>query len=66
LPPAVTWFVSVSVVTSALRGSATSVVMGTVLYGVPAVAVVIFGLLALRFVPGRSVAGHSFEQVDAG
>lgn len=63
---AITWFVSVSVVASALRGSATSVVMGTVLYGVPAVAVVILGLLALRLVPGRSVSGQSFEHVDAG
>ncbi len=62
----VTWVVSVFVVASALGGSATSVVMGAVLYGVPAVAVVILGLLALRLVPGRSAADRSFEHVDAG
>lgn len=49
----ITWAVSVSVVASALSGSATSVVMGAVLYGVPAVAVIILGLLALRLVPGH-------------
>jgi len=50
------------VVASALSGSATSVVMGAVLFGVPALAVVVLGVLALRVVPGRS----SFEHVDAG
>ena len=63
---AITWAVSVFVVASALSGSATSVVMGALLYGVPFVAVVIVGLLALRLVPGRSAAGQSFEHVDAG
>jgi len=58
----ITWVVSVSVVASALSGSATSVVMGAVLFGVPALAVVVLGVLALRVVPGRS----SFEHVDAG
>ena len=62
----VTWAVSVFVVASALGGSATSVVMGAVLYGVPAVVVVILGLLALRLVPGRSAAGRSFDHVNAG
>ncbi|MGZ8813183.1 MAG: hypothetical protein ACXWZI_04160 [Mycobacterium sp.] len=38
----VTWAVSVFVVASALGGSATSVVLGAILYGVPAVAVVIW------------------------
>jgi hypothetical protein len=52
---AITWAVSVFVVASALGGSATSVVMGAVLYGVPAVAVVILGLLALRLVPGHQL-----------
>lgn len=51
----ITWAVSVFVVASALAGSATSVVMGAVLYGVPAVAVVILGLLALRLVPGHQL-----------
>lgn len=63
---AITWVVSVTVVASALSGSATSVVMGAVLYGVPALAVLILGLLALKVVPGRSVADQSFEHVDAG
>ena len=58
----ITWVVSVSVVASALSGSATSVVMGAVLFGVPALAVVVLGVLALRVVPGRS----SFEHVEAG
>jgi len=58
----ITWVVSVFVVASALGGSAASLVMGAVLYGVPAVAVVMLGLVALRLVPGRA----SFEHVDAG
>ncbi|MCV7298826.1 hypothetical protein H7J93_04155 [Mycobacterium barrassiae] len=61
----VTWLVAVFVVASALAGSATSIVMGVVLYGVPAVVVLILGLLALRLVPGRC-AGRSFAHVDAG
>ncbi|WP_006246796.1 hypothetical protein [Mycolicibacterium tusciae] len=66
LTVAITWAVSVFVVASALSGSATSAVMGAVLYAVPAVAVVILGLLALRLVPGRSATGQSFEHADAG
>ncbi|MGZ5378380.1 MAG: hypothetical protein ACXWD8_10265 [Mycobacterium sp.] len=62
----VTWAVSVFVVASALGGSATSVVLGAILYGVPAVAVVILGLLALRLVPGRSAADQPFEHVTGG
>jgi hypothetical protein len=62
----VTWVVSVFVVASALAGSATSMAMGIVLYGVPALAVVILGLLALRLVPGHSAAERPFEHVDAG
>ena len=62
----ITWVVSVFVVASALGGSATSMIMGIVLYGVPAVVVLILGLLALRLVPGRSAADQSFDHVDAG
>jgi len=62
----VTWVVSVFVVASALSGSTTSLVMGAVLYGIPAVAVVVLGLLSLKLVSGRSAAGTSFEHVDAG
>ena len=61
-----TWLVSVFVVASALAGSATSMAMGVVLYGVPALVVVILGLLALRLVPGRSAAERPFEHVDTG
>jgi hypothetical protein len=62
----VTWVVSVFVVASALGGSATSLGLGVVLYGVPAVLVVILGLLALRLVPGRSAADQPFDHVGAG
>jgi len=63
---AVTWVVSVFVVASALTGSATSIAMGAVLYGVPALAVLILGILALKLLPGRSATDQSFEHVDAG
>ncbi|MFI5508112.1 hypothetical protein ACIA48_11635 [Mycobacterium sp. NPDC051804] len=62
----ITWVVSVFVVASALSGSATSVVMGAVLYGVPAVTVVVLGLLSLKLVPARQAVDKSFEHVDAG
>jgi hypothetical protein len=61
----ITWVVSVFVVASALSGSATSAMMGAVLYGVPAVAVVIFGLLALKLASGKG-ADQSFEHLDVG
>jgi hypothetical protein len=35
--------------------------MGAVLYGVPAVAVVVLGLLALKLTPGRSDADRTAE-----
>lgn len=63
---AVTWVVSVFVVASALTGSATSIAMGAVLYGVPALAVLILGILALKLLPGLSATDQSFEHVDAG
>jgi hypothetical protein len=62
----VTWVVSIYVVATALTGSATSMTMGVVLYGVPAVLVVVLGLLALRLVPGRAAAEQPFEHVGAG
>lgn len=62
----ITWVVSVFVVASALSGSATSVVMGAVLYGVPAAAVVVLGLLSLKVVPRRSATDKSFEHIEAG
>lgn len=39
---------------TALSGSVTGVVLALVLFGAPALAVLILGLLALRVVPGRS------------
>lgn len=39
---------------TALTGSATGVVLALVLFGIPALSVLILGLLALRFVPARS------------
>jgi hypothetical protein len=63
---AISWASSVFAVASALGGSATSFTMGIVLYGVPAVTVVILGLLALRLVPGRSAADQPFEHVAGG
>jgi hypothetical protein len=62
----ISWVSSVFVVASALGGTATSVTMGIVLYGVPAAVVVILGLLALRLVPGRSAADQPFDRVSAG
>jgi hypothetical protein len=62
----ISWVSSVFVVASALGGTATSVTMGIVLYGVPAAVVVILGLLAHRLVPGRSAADQSFDRVSAG
>ncbi len=63
---AISWVSSVFVVASALGGTATSVTMRVVLYGVPAAGVVILGLLALRLVPGRSAAERPFEHVAGG
>lgn len=58
--------VCVYVVAAVLGGSATSLVMGAVLYGVPALVVLGLGLLALWLVPARSTTDRSFEHVDAG
>jgi hypothetical protein len=39
---------------TALSGSVTSVLLAVVLFGAPALTVLILGLVALRVVPGRS------------
>jgi anti-sigma factor RsiW len=62
----ISWVVSVFVIASAMSGSATSLWLVIVLYGVPAVLVLILGLLALRFVPGRPAPDRQFEHVGSG
>ncbi|WP_112557490.1 hypothetical protein [Mycolicibacterium sp. GF69] len=48
------WMFSVFVVASALSGSSTTLAMGVLLYGIPAVTVGALGWLALKLVPARS------------
>jgi hypothetical protein len=57
--------ISVFAVASALSGAATSLLLGIVLYGTPALSVVILGLLALKALPGRP-ADRQFEPVGSG
>jgi hypothetical protein len=52
----VSWVVAILAFASALSGSAVGLVLGLVLYGTPALTVVILGLLALKVLPGRSAA----------
>ena len=49
----VTWVVFVYAFASALSGTVTGPGMSIVIFGVPALSVVVLGLLALKFVPGR-------------
>jgi Kef-type K+ transport system membrane component KefB len=49
----ITWVVAVFTFAAALSGSSTGSILGIVLYITPAVSVVVFGLLSLRFVPPR-------------
>ncbi|HET6733175.1 hypothetical protein [Mycobacterium sp.] len=60
------WVVTVFVVASALSGSTIGAGLGIVLYGIPALSVVILGLLALKLVPGRSSADRQFDHVGSG
>jgi len=62
----ISWVVSVFAVASALSGSAIGAILRLVLYGTPALSVVILGLLALRLVPGRLAADRQFEHVGSG
>jgi hypothetical protein len=50
----VSWVVAVFAFATALSGSVTGVVLALVLFGAPALCVLILGLLALRVVPARS------------
>jgi hypothetical protein len=54
-----TWAVFVYAFASAVSGSITGPAMGLVVYGVPALSVVVLGLLALKIVPGRHPADRS-------
>ncbi|KUI45632.1 hypothetical protein AU198_05580 [Mycobacterium sp. GA-1199] len=48
------WVFSVHVVAAAMSGSTTTLAMGVLLYGTPALIVALLGLLALKLVPPRS------------
>ena len=50
----VSWVVAAFAFATALSGSVTGLVLALVLFGSPALCVLILGLLALRVVPGRS------------
>jgi hypothetical protein len=50
----VSWVVAAFAFATALSGSVTGVVLAIVLFGVPALCVLILGLVALRAVPARS------------
>ncbi len=52
----ITWVVFVYAFASALSGSVTGPVMSIVIFGVPALSVLVMGLLALKLVPGRPTA----------
>jgi hypothetical protein len=62
----VTWAVFVYAFASALSGSAVGPVLGVVIYGTPGLTVMVLGLLALKFVPGRASADRQFAQVGSG
>jgi hypothetical protein len=50
----VSWVVAAFAFATALSGSVTGLVLAPVLFGAPALSVLILGLLALRVVPGRA------------
>ena len=56
----VSWIVAAFAFATALSGSTTGFLLAIVLFGVPALTVLILGLLALRVVPARS--GQSATQ----
>jgi hypothetical protein len=60
------WVVTIFVVASALSGSSIGVGLGILLYGIPALSVVILGLLALKLLPGRASADRQFDHVSSG
>jgi multisubunit Na+/H+ antiporter MnhB subunit len=62
----VSWVVTIFVLASALSGSTIGVASGIVLYGIPALSVMILGLLALKILPARSSADRQFDHVSSG
>jgi hypothetical protein len=62
----VTWAVFVYALASAMTGSTSGSVVSLVLFGVPALSVVVLGLLARRLVPGRGSVDRQFEHVGSG
>ncbi|HEX2285841.1 MAG TPA: hypothetical protein VHI10_13630 [Mycobacterium sp.] len=62
----ISWVVTVFAFAEALSGETSSPVMAVVLFGTPALSVVVLGLLALRLVPGRSTADRQFEHAGRG
>lgn len=62
----VSWAFSVFVVAAAMSGSASTLAMGVLLYGVPALVVALLGLLALKLVPGRRPSGNRLATPAAG
>jgi hypothetical protein len=64
----ITWLVAVFALASAMSGSTMGLAIGTLLLAVPAVSVVIGGLLALRLVPPHrsAAADRPFEHVSNG
>ncbi|MGE2721937.1 hypothetical protein [Mycolicibacterium celeriflavum] len=60
------WVFSVFVVAAAMSGSATTLAMGVLLYGIPAAIVVLLGLLALKLVPPRHPSSHRLATPAAG
>jgi hypothetical protein len=54
----ITWVVAVFTFAAALSESPAGTVLGIVLFATPAVCVLVFGLLAIRFVPVRSQAAE--------
>lgn len=60
------WVFSVFVMAAALGGSTTTLAMGVLLYGIPAVIVAALGLLALKLVPARSASSHRLTMLARG
>lgn len=60
------WVFSVYVVAAAMSGSTTTLAMGVLLYGTPALIVAVLGRLALKLVPPRSPSGDRLTTPTAG
>jgi hypothetical protein len=62
----VTWLMSIVTVASALAGSNTSLGLVVALFAVPAVLVLVLGLVAVKFVPERPAGGRRLSTRVAG